>query len=51
MGKALLELLLPAAIFGVASFTLCMFAAPYVIRFLRRMKAGTVLKLDGPQSH
>jgi phospho-N-acetylmuramoyl-pentapeptide-transferase len=46
-----MNLLLPAAIFGVASFTLCMFAAPYVIRFLRRMKAGTMVRLEGPKSH
>lgn len=51
MKLAMDHLLLPAMVFGVASFTLCMFSAPYVIRFLRRMKAGTVLKLDGPQSH
>jgi phospho-N-acetylmuramoyl-pentapeptide-transferase len=38
-------------VFGVASFTLCMFAAPYVIQFLRRMKAGTMVRREGPQSH
>lgn len=46
-----LNVLLPAAVFGVASFTLCMFAAPYVIRFLRRMNAGTTVRLEGPKSH
>src|SRR5579884_598943 len=51
MTHSFLTLLLPAAIFGVASFTLCMFAGPYVIRFLRRMKAGTMVRVDGPQTH
>src|SRR5579884_3676677 len=51
MAHSFLTLLLPAAIFGVASFTLCMFAGPYVIRFLRRMKAGTMVRVDGPQTH
>jgi phospho-N-acetylmuramoyl-pentapeptide-transferase len=51
MSKQLGELLLPAMVFGVASFTLCMFAAPYVIRFLRRLKAGTTVREEGPKSH
>jgi phospho-N-acetylmuramoyl-pentapeptide-transferase len=38
-------------VFGVASFTLCMVAAPYVIRFLRRLKAGTTVREEGPKSH
>jgi phospho-N-acetylmuramoyl-pentapeptide-transferase len=38
-------------IFGMASFTLCMFAAPYIIRFLRRLKAGTTVREEGPKSH
>jgi len=37
--------------FGVASFTLAMFAAPYVIQALRRMKAGTLVREEGLQSH
>jgi phospho-N-acetylmuramoyl-pentapeptide-transferase len=51
LAKHFLPLLLPAAIFGVASFTITMFLAPYVIQFLRRMKAGTTVRLEGPQSH
>lgn len=45
------ERVLPAMVFGVASFTLCMFAAPYVIQFLHRMRAGTIIRRDGPESH
>lgn len=43
--------LLPAMVFGVASFTITMFAAPYVIRFLRQMKMGTMIRREGPESH
>jgi len=45
------SVLLPAMVFGVASFTISMFAAPYVIDWLRRMKAGTLVRREGPQSH
>ncbi|HLJ69014.1 MAG TPA: phospho-N-acetylmuramoyl-pentapeptide-transferase [Chloroflexota bacterium] len=45
------QVLLPAMVFGVASFTITMFAAPYIIRFLRRIKAGTIIRREGPQSH
>jgi phospho-N-acetylmuramoyl-pentapeptide-transferase len=45
------EVLLPAMVFGVASFTIGMFAAPYVIRFLRKLKAGAMIRREGPQSH
>jgi phospho-N-acetylmuramoyl-pentapeptide-transferase len=43
--------LLPAMVFGVASFTICMLVAPYAIRWLRRLKAGTTVRRDGPTSH
>jgi phospho-N-acetylmuramoyl-pentapeptide-transferase len=43
--------LLPAMVFGVAGFTICMFAAPYVIIALRRLRAGKLIRGDGPQSH
>ena len=43
--------LLPAMVFGVASFTICMFAAPYVIMLLRRLRAGKLIRGDGPESH
>jgi phospho-N-acetylmuramoyl-pentapeptide-transferase len=45
------RVLLPAMVFGVASFTIAMFAAPYIIRWLRRLKVGAVIRLEGPQSH
>jgi phospho-N-acetylmuramoyl-pentapeptide-transferase len=38
-------------VFGVASFTIAMFAAPYVIQFLRRLRAGAIIRREGPQSH
>ena len=34
------RVLLPAMVFGLASFTMAMYAAPYVITWLRRMKWG-----------
>lgn len=45
------QVLLPAMVFGVASFTMTMFAAPYVIMWLRHLKAGAVIRREGPQSH
>lgn len=45
------SILLPAMVFGVAGFTITMFAAPYVIKFLRRIGAGTKIRSEGPQSH
>ncbi|HEX6510311.1 MAG TPA: hypothetical protein VF221_21995, partial [Chloroflexota bacterium] len=45
------DILLPAMVFGVAGFTICMFAAPYVIILLRRLRAGKLIRGDGPQSH
>lgn len=45
------RVLLPAMVFGVASFTICMLAAPYVIQFLRRMSIGKQIRMEGPQSH
>jgi phospho-N-acetylmuramoyl-pentapeptide-transferase len=45
------QILLPAMVFGVASFTITMFAAPYVVTFLRRLKAGAIIRREGPQSH
>jgi phospho-N-acetylmuramoyl-pentapeptide-transferase len=35
----------------VASFTIAMFAAPYVIKFLRQLRAGAIIRREGPQSH
>lgn len=43
--------LLPAMVFGVASFTIAMFAAPYLVDLLRRLRAGAIIRRDGPQSH
>ncbi|GAC1445497.1 MAG: phospho-N-acetylmuramoyl-pentapeptide-transferase [Chloroflexota bacterium] len=48
---AINEVLLPAMVFGVASFTITMFAAPYVIAFLKRLRAGAMIRRDGPKSH
>ncbi|GAC1470571.1 MAG: phospho-N-acetylmuramoyl-pentapeptide-transferase [Chloroflexota bacterium] len=45
------RVLLPAMVFGVASFTIAMFAAPYVIVFLRKLRAGAIIRREGPQSH
>jgi phospho-N-acetylmuramoyl-pentapeptide-transferase len=45
------QILLPAMVFGVASFTITMFAAPYVVAFLRRLRAGAIIRREGPQSH
>src|SRR5437660_238128 len=45
------RVLLPAMVFGVASFTICMFAAPYFIEFLRRKGVGTTIRIEGPASH
>ncbi|MBV9282788.1 MAG: phospho-N-acetylmuramoyl-pentapeptide-transferase [Chloroflexi bacterium] len=45
------KVVLPAMVFGVASFTIAMFAAPYVITWLRRMKAGTLVRREGPPTH
>ncbi|GAC1326826.1 MAG: phospho-N-acetylmuramoyl-pentapeptide-transferase [Chloroflexota bacterium] len=45
------SVLLPAMVFGVASFTICMFGAPYLIQFLRRMSIGKAIRVEGPQSH
>lgn len=45
------QVLLPAMVFGVASFTITMFAAPYAIEWLRRMRIGKVIRRDGPQAH
>jgi phospho-N-acetylmuramoyl-pentapeptide-transferase len=45
------KVVLPAMVFGVASFTISMFAAPYVIQWLRRMKAGTLVRREGPPTH
>jgi phospho-N-acetylmuramoyl-pentapeptide-transferase len=45
------RVLLPAMVFGVASFTIAMFAAPYVIQFLRELRAGAIIRREGPQSH
>jgi phospho-N-acetylmuramoyl-pentapeptide-transferase len=44
-------ILLPAMVFGVASFTLAMFAGPYIIRLLMRLRAQALFKREGPQSH
>lgn len=49
--NAIPNVLLPAMVFGVASFTICMFGAPYLIQFLRRMSIGKQIRLEGPQSH
>ena len=49
--RTIARVLLPAMVFGVASFTISMFAAPYVIQWLRRMKAGTLVRREGPPSH
>jgi phospho-N-acetylmuramoyl-pentapeptide-transferase len=48
---AVARVVLPAMVFGVASFTTSMFAAPYVIQWLRRMKAGTLVRREGPPAH
>ena len=48
---AISRVLLPAMVFGVASFTVSLFAAPYVIQFLRRIKAGTMVRREGPPAH
>jgi len=45
------RILLPAMVFGVAGFTLAMFAGPYVIRYLRQARAGTTIRNEGPESH
>src|SRR5947209_6082815 len=45
------QVLLPAMVFGVASFTITMFAAPHVVNFLRRLRAGAIIRREGPQSH
>ena len=46
------NVLLPSMVFGVASFTITMFIAPYVIKWLRQtLKAGKVVRSDGPKSH
>jgi phospho-N-acetylmuramoyl-pentapeptide-transferase len=45
------QVLLPAMVFGVASFTICMFAAPYVIQLLRHWRIGTVIRVERPDSH
>jgi phospho-N-acetylmuramoyl-pentapeptide-transferase len=45
------RILLPAMVFGVASFTITMFAAPYVIQFLGQLRMGAIIRRDGPQSH
>lgn len=45
------NILLPAMVFGVASFTITMFAAPYAMKFLRNLKAGAIIRREGPQSH
>jgi phospho-N-acetylmuramoyl-pentapeptide-transferase len=44
-------ILLPAMVFGVASFTIAMFAGPYVVDFLRRLKVGAIIRREGPQAH
>lgn len=45
------RVLLPAMVFGLASFTMAMYAAPYVITWLRRMKWGALVRREGPQTH
>jgi phospho-N-acetylmuramoyl-pentapeptide-transferase len=45
------RVLLPAMVFGVASFTITMFAAPYLVEFLRRERLGKMVRTEGPQSH
>ncbi|MGH2442223.1 MAG: phospho-N-acetylmuramoyl-pentapeptide-transferase [Chloroflexota bacterium] len=45
------QVLLPAMVFGVASFTITMFAAPYVVTFLKQLRAGAIIRREGPQSH
>ena len=45
------SVLLPAMVFGVAGFTMTMFAAPYVIRILRQLRAGSIIRREGPESH
>jgi phospho-N-acetylmuramoyl-pentapeptide-transferase len=45
------QILLPAMVFGVASFTITMFAAPYVVRLLRQLRAGAIIRRELPQSH
>lgn len=49
--KAVTDSLLPAMVFGVAGFTICMFAAPYGILLLRRLRAGKLIRGEGPESH
>lgn len=49
--QAVARILLPAMVFGVASFTITMFAAPYVVTFLRQLRAGAMIRREGPQSH
>jgi phospho-N-acetylmuramoyl-pentapeptide-transferase len=46
--QGITQLLLPAMVFGVAGFTIAMFAAPYVIIQLRRLKTGAVIRIEGP---
>lgn len=49
--RAIVDALLPGMVFAVASFTITMFAAPYVVTALRRFRAGAIIRRDGPQSH
>lgn len=51
ISKAIPAVLLPAMVFGVASFTISMFAFPYLIQFLRRLRLGAVIRREGPSSH
>lgn len=49
--QAIARVLLPAMVFAVASFTIALFAAPHVVRFLRRLRAGAIIRREGPESH
>jgi phospho-N-acetylmuramoyl-pentapeptide-transferase len=48
---AITTILLPAMVFGVASFTLSMLVAPSFIRWLRSMRVGAVIREEGPAAH
>lgn len=45
------DVLLPAMVFGVATFTLAMFAGPYVIQLLRRLGTGKKIQAELPAAH
>jgi phospho-N-acetylmuramoyl-pentapeptide-transferase len=45
------QIILPAIVYAMASFTIAMYAAPYVIRLLRRWRMGTLIRTEGPEAH